>query len=125
MVLAELGQRITQALSSLNNVAVVDEAVRKRGGGGGGGGAGSVARGLHQPRTPHPTDATPLALTQALDAALKEICTALLQADVNARLVLKLRCERGGGRLCGGWWWWCGWVGGWVGGWVHARTLGG
>lgn len=53
MVLAELGQRISSALSSLNNVAVVDEAV--------------------------------------LDACLKEIATALLQADVNVRLVANLR----------------------------------
>ncbi|KAI3431254.1 hypothetical protein D9Q98_004317, partial [Chlorella vulgaris] len=53
MVLAELGQRITQALGSLNSAAVVDEAV--------------------------------------LDACLKEIATALLQADVNVRLVANLR----------------------------------
>jgi signal recognition particle subunit SRP54 len=53
MVLAELGQRISQALGSLNSVTVVDEAV--------------------------------------LDGVLKEIATALLQADVNVRLVANLR----------------------------------
>lgn len=53
MVLAELGQRIAGALSSLNTVTVVDEAV--------------------------------------LDGVLKEIATALLQADVNVRLVANLR----------------------------------
>ncbi|KAL4440590.1 hypothetical protein ABPG75_003591 [Micractinium tetrahymenae] len=53
MVLAELGQRISRALGSLNSVTVVDEAV--------------------------------------LDACLKEIATALLQADVNVRLVANLR----------------------------------
>jgi hypothetical protein len=53
MVLAELGQRISQALASMSNVTVIDEAV--------------------------------------LDACIKEICTALLQADVNVRLVANLR----------------------------------
>ena len=60
MVLAELGQRITQALSSLNNVAVVDEAVRKRErrGGQGGWAAASreacTSRAHHTPLTPPP-----------------------------------------------------------------------
>jgi signal recognition particle subunit SRP54 len=55
MVLAELGQRISQALASMSNVTVIDEAV--------------------------------------LDACIKEICTALLQADVNVRLVANLRAN--------------------------------
>ena len=37
----------------------------------------------------------PLACLQVLDACLKEIATALLQADVNVRLVANLRCARG------------------------------
>lgn len=53
MVLAELGQRISQALARVQNVTVIDEAV--------------------------------------LDACVKEICTALLQADVNVKLVARLR----------------------------------
>ncbi|KAL6779796.1 SRP54 [Auxenochlorella protothecoides x Auxenochlorella symbiontica] len=53
MVLAELGQRVTQALASLSAAPVIDEAV--------------------------------------LDACLKEIAAALLQADVNVRLVASLR----------------------------------
>lgn len=53
MVLAELGQRITNALASISNASVVDEA--------------------------------------ALDACLKEIATALLQSDVNVKIVAKLR----------------------------------
>lgn len=55
MVLAELGQRISQALASMSNVTVIDEAV--------------------------------------LDACIKEICTALLQADVNVKLVANLRAN--------------------------------
>jgi signal recognition particle subunit SRP54 len=53
MVLAELGQRITNALASMSAAPVIDEAL--------------------------------------LDAVLKEIATALLQADVNVRLVANLR----------------------------------
>lgn len=37
----------------------------------------------------------PPACLQVLDACLKEIATALLQADVNVRLVANLRCARG------------------------------
>lgn len=53
MVLAELGQKVTKALASLNAAPVIDEAV--------------------------------------LDACLKEIAAALLQSDVNVRLVANLR----------------------------------
>jgi signal recognition particle subunit SRP54 len=53
MVLAELGQRITNALASMSQAGPIDEA--------------------------------------ALDSCLKEIATALLQADVNVRMVANLR----------------------------------
>mmetsp|Transcript_3620 Transcript_3620/g.7845 ORF Transcript_3620/g.7845 Transcript_3620/m.7845 type:complete len:471 (+) Transcript_3620:271-1683(+) len=53
MVLAELGTRITKALSTLSQTLTIDEKV--------------------------------------LDACLKEICTALLQADVNVKQVSNLR----------------------------------
>ena len=53
MVLAELGQRITNALASMSQSGPIDEA--------------------------------------ALDSCLKEIATALLQADVNVRMVANLR----------------------------------
>lgn len=53
MVLAELGSKITQALSTLGNSAQIDQA--------------------------------------ALDAVMSDICRALLEADVNVKLVLALR----------------------------------
>lgn len=53
MVLAELGQKLTNALASISSASVIDEA--------------------------------------ALDACLKEIATALLQSDVNVKIVAKLR----------------------------------
>eukprot|EP00884_Botryococcus_braunii_P010969 jgi/Botrbrau1/19874/Bobra.0663s0002.1 len=53
MVLNELGNKIAQALASINNAETIDEKV--------------------------------------LDACLKEISTALLQADVNVKLVMNLR----------------------------------
>lgn len=52
-MLAELGQRITNALASMSQAGPIDEA--------------------------------------ALDSCLKEIATALLQADVNVRMVANLR----------------------------------
>jgi signal recognition particle subunit SRP54 len=53
MVLQELGQRLTKAISSLASAAAIDD--------------------------------------KALDTCLKEICTALLQADVNVKQVSGLR----------------------------------
>lgn len=104
MVLAELGQRISKALGSLNTVTVVDEAVRW-------GSDGTVVHcaalwcTAHVPRRPSAPHPPALATThppalpsahpppsQVLDGVLKEIATALLQADVNVRLVANLRC---------------------------------
>lgn len=109
MVLAELGQRISRALGSLNSVTVVDEAVRLP----------PVCRCCssllpcclpaeqrrallhHDGEDTNADEAWPelaasslsfSGCTQVLDACLKEIATALLQADVNVRLVANLRC---------------------------------
>lgn len=139
MVLAELGQRISQALGSLNSVTVVDEAVRPLPYWNAACSATSLllrraawtaccgyacaplrcaactlrrcllrcllclwarqaplaAAALARCRTSFkPLPAVPAALPpakQVLDGVLKEIATALLQADVNVRLVANLR----------------------------------
>ena len=100
MVLAELGQRLTAALGSLNNVAVVDEAVSAESAwpqpAAAGGRAGSGRSLLLAPAC-HSRALANCALlcfhcgSQVLDACLKEIATALLQADVNVRLVANMR----------------------------------
>ena len=63
-------------------------------------GAGCVSQSsngelLPAPRHRSRRTAAPLPCLQVLDACLKEIATALLQADVNVRLVANLRCARG------------------------------
>lgn len=53
MVLAELGNRISSAIRSINDVTIID--------------------------------------AETFEKCMKEICAALLQADVNVKLVMKLR----------------------------------
>jgi signal recognition particle subunit SRP54 len=70
MVLADLGRRLNAALSSLNRAPVVDEKVS------------SLA--CHHTMANHTSP-------KVLDATLKEITAALLESDVNVKLVASLR----------------------------------
>ena len=70
MVLADLGRKLNAALSSLNRAPVVDEK------------ASSPSLRPKCAFTPP---------TQVLDALLKEVCAALLESDVNVKLVSQLR----------------------------------
>lgn len=74
MVLADLGRKITSALQSLSKATIINEEVS----------ATAVFLGyvffFHK-----------INLFQVLNGMLKEICAALLEADVNIRLVKKLR----------------------------------
>nr|CAD7445245.1 unnamed protein product [Timema bartmani] len=63
MVLADLGRKITSALRSLSNATVINEEVLN----------------------------AMIVVPRSYNAMLKEICAALLEADVNIRLVKKLR----------------------------------
>lgn len=71
MVLADLGRKLNAALSSLNRAPVVDEKV------------------LFFALLNNSLVLTPR--TQVLEALLKEICAALLESDVNVKLVQQLR----------------------------------
>jgi signal recognition particle subunit SRP54 len=70
MVLADLGRRLNNALSALSRAPVVDEKV------------GVVSNGAL---------GSDNFLSQVLDATLKEITAALLESDVNVKLVATLR----------------------------------
>ena len=72
MVLADLGRKITSALRSLSNATVINEEVVNK-----------VEICQHW--------LTLISLLQVLNAMLKEICAALLESDVNIRLVKQLR----------------------------------
>lgn len=75
MVLADLGRKITTALHSLSKATIINEEVSttklKN----------KEKKFLHQL----------IFVKQVLNAMLKEICTALLEADCNIRLVKQLR----------------------------------
>lgn len=71
MVLADLGRKLNAALSSLNRAPVVDEKVCCR--------------------LPFSTTTLTVFERQVLDALLKEVCAALLETDVNVKLVASLR----------------------------------
>ena len=75
MVLADLGRKLNAALSSLNRAPVVDEKVIIS--------SSSVNCGLQTKKNIH--------ILQVLDALLKEVCAALLESDVNVKLVASLR----------------------------------
>ena len=68
MVLSDLGRKLNAALSSLNRASVVDEKVAY----------------IHSHRAY-------IHIYQVLDALLKEVCAALLESDVNVKLVSQLR----------------------------------
>ena len=68
MVLSDLGRKLNAALSSLNRASVVDEKVAW---------IRSPCACIH--------------IYQVLDALLKEVCAALLESDVNVKLVSQLR----------------------------------
>ena len=70
MVLADLGRKLNAALSSLNRAPVVDEKVWECSWHG---------------------DSCANSVSQVLDALLKEVCAALLETDVNVKLVASLR----------------------------------
>ena len=70
MVLQDLGRRINAAVSDLTRSPSLDEKVR--------------------PRSPTRTK-TSCSQDQAFDGMIKEICTALVEADVNIKLVSSLR----------------------------------
>ena len=75
MVLADLGRKLNAALSSLNRAPVVDEKVCFM----------SLTHELnHRITFDH---------FQVLDALLKEVCSALLESDVNVKLVASLRSK--------------------------------
>lgn len=81
MVLADLGRKITSALRSLSNATIINEEVtfyqdqnRQQ---------VAVLFGS-EPRL-HPVS------LQVLNAMLKDVCAALLEADVNIKLVKQLR----------------------------------
>jgi signal recognition particle GTPase len=74
MVLADLGQRLHGALSQLSRASVIDDKA-------------SVAR-----HTSGLINADVVAL-QVIDALLKELCAALLESDVNVKLVSQLRAK--------------------------------
>lgn len=74
MVLADLGRKLNAALSSLNRASVVDEKVHL----------------INGSRLTSP-DFLISASVQVLDATLKEITAALLESDVNVKLVASLR----------------------------------
>jgi signal recognition particle subunit SRP54 len=80
MVLADLGRKITTALHSLSKATIINEEVRRR-------------------KPPKSSFVFISQLTmnfhvspsKVLNAMLKEVCTALLEADCNIRLVKQLR----------------------------------
>jgi signal recognition particle subunit SRP54 len=74
MVLADLGQRLHGALSQLSRASVIDDKV-------------SIPR-----RTSGLINADAVTL-QVIDALLKELCAALLESDVNVKLVSQLRAK--------------------------------
>ena len=76
MVLNELGKKLNSAISSLSASSAIDEAVRTSSTSCSKAGAGA---------------STDYDLTQAFEAALKTICAALLESDVNVKLVKSLR----------------------------------
>ena len=73
MVLADLGRKLNAALSSLNRAPVVDEKVLSS--------FGNIWE---------ITDVGNNTI-QVLDSLLKEVCAALLESDVNVKLVSQLR----------------------------------
>lgn len=76
MVLADLGRKITSALRSLSNATIINEEV-----------SGSNLSAQLSP----PWSVTHHVCFQVLNAMLKEVCAALLEADVNIKLVKQLR----------------------------------
>lgn len=78
MVLADLGRKLNNALSALNKAPVVDEKVLSRHT------RLTSSNGLN-------IDATSAKWLQVLDEILKEVCKALLESDVNVKLVQSLR----------------------------------
>ncbi|MEQ2178807.1 Signal recognition particle, partial [Goodea atripinnis] len=80
MVLADLGRKITSALRSLSNATIINEEV---------GSTMSVRPVLQFIAELYNTNCS---LThKVLNAMLKEVCAALLEADVNIKLVKQLR----------------------------------
>lgn len=77
MVLADLGRKITSALRSLSNATIINEEVSNL--------MMSRVTGDWQRKV------TALLVLQVLNAMLKEVCAALLEADVNIKLVKQLR----------------------------------
>ena len=79
MVLADLGRKITSALRSLSNATVINEEVCL-----------FLLKICYMLLTPNAFSHCIESL-QVLNAMLKEICAALLESDVNIRLVKQLR----------------------------------
>lgn len=77
MVLADLGRKITTALHSLSKATIINEEVKAQ---------SSSLFWFHVSLTTFT-----ILSNQVLNAMLKEICTALLEADCNIRLVKQLR----------------------------------
>lgn len=75
MVLADLGRKITSALRSLSNATIINEEVP------------GVCLVLKRSSV----QALIVCVLQVLNAMLKEVCAALLEADVNIKLVKQLR----------------------------------
>lgn len=80
MVLADLGRKITTALHSLSKATIINEEVKRR-------------KSHKSPLFSFRNDKNDFHVfpSQVLNAMLKEICTALLEADCNIRLVKQLR----------------------------------
>lgn len=71
MVLADLGRKLNSALSQFNRTSTIDQEVRLL----------TIFYGSF------------LNLSKALDALLKDVCAALLESDVNVKLVSSLRSK--------------------------------
>lgn len=87
MVLADLGRKITSALRSLSTATIINEEVTQLGTccplERVGRGVQRIPKGSFFCASPPPH--------QVLNSMLKEVCAALLEADVNIKLVKQLR----------------------------------